>query len=785
MRSVIICSFASVAWLLLSEKASFAAQDDLTGDQVRATIEGGVKYLLGEQDKETGKWNEHPRHKGGITALCTLALVNAGLDESHPQIESALRLLGSDFPAETNYVISLQIMVFAAANPEKHLVRIQQLADKLVARQYADDQNGVGGWSYEFPAGLLPDSSNSQFALLALHEARLAGAKIDRQVWIRARQYWMNMHQPDTGGFTYFVTRPLPTGSMTCAGIASLIIIDENLRNHQMSGMIECCGSASDSEIIDRAMDWLDQHWTTRGNPNGSDQFRRASVNPQYLFYYLYSIERAGRLSGRRFIGDNRDWYREIGKFLVEQRQPFGGWRGADGHGEENNTNVSTSFALLFLSKGLRPVVIGKYQHGGGSDWDRHPRGVHYLTRELESLWKQKLNWQTIKGNVATTNDLLQAPVLFISGRDNLSFDEQQKQRLKEYVDNGGFIFAEACQGDGCGDNVEFDRQFRELMLELFPNSSLQALPESHPVWTAQKKLLPNPQRPLLAMQTSCRTAVIYCPSNLSCLWQYNQSGNLDRLSENSRKQVQWAIDAGINVITYATNRDLKQKLDAPTIVGTDAADASIRIHVMPKLAHGGGADDAPNAWNNILNRVRFDLKLKIKLKKELIQPTLEELREYPIIVFMHGRKRFSFSQAQRDDLKKYIGRGGFLFADSICGSIAFADAFRNEIRQMFPDGDWRDIPGDHEIWSEKFTGYNLDKVTLREPLRNDNGLTFREQKVPPQMEGLFVDGRIVVILSKYDLSCAMESASASECKGYLKEDAAKIGVNVVLYALQ
>jgi hypothetical protein len=34
-------------------------------------------------------------------------------------------------------------------------------------------------------------------------------------------------------------------------------------------------------------------------------------------------------------------------------------------------------------------------------------------------------------------------------------------------------------------------------------------------------------------------------------------------------------------------------------------------------------------------------------------------------------------------------------------------------------------------------------------------------------------------------LSCALENQSSLECKGYTKEDAAKIGVNIVLYALQ
>jgi hypothetical protein len=40
-------------------------------------------------------------------------------------------------------------------------------------------------------------------------------------------------------------------------------------------------------------------------------------------------------------------------------------------------------------------------------------------------------------------------------------------------------------------------------------------------------------------------------------------------------------------------------------------------------------------------------------------------------------------------------------------------------------------------------------------------------------------------VFSQYDLSCALEKRDSLECRGYVREDAAKIGLNVVLYSLQ
>ena len=78
----------------------------------------------------------------------------------------------------------------------------------------------------------------------------------------------------------------------------------------------------------------------------------------------------------------------------------------------------------------------------------------------------------------ATVEDLLETPVLFISGRDALALTAEHKENLRLYINQGGFIFAEACCG-GAG----FDAAFRALMKELFPDNTLRLLPADHPIW--------------------------------------------------------------------------------------------------------------------------------------------------------------------------------------------------------------------------------------------------------------------------------------------------------------
>ena len=78
---------------------------------------------------------------------------------------------------------------------------------------------------------------------------------------------------------------------------------------------------------------------------------------------------------------------------------------------------------------------------------------------------------------------------------------------------------------------------------------------------------------------------------------------------------------------------------------------------------------------------------------------------------------------------------------------------------------------------------YPIRSVTFRRK-RGESG-KFDEFEGPPELEGHEINGRLAVVFSQHDLSCAMESETVSQCEGYKREDAERIGVNVLLYRLR
>jgi hypothetical protein len=207
---------------------------------------------------------------------------------------------------------------------------------------------------------------------------------------------------------------------------------------------------------------------------------------------------------------------------------------------------------------------------------------------------------------------------------------------------------------------------------------------------------------------------------------------------------------------------------------------------MIPKIRHGGGSNDAKNSLPNLLRVIRAETELPVSTEQLLIAPDDPRLLDHPF-TFIHGRRDFRFSQRERSALAAYLRCGGFLFGDSICASSQFAAAFRREIKAALPEAQFVRISEDHPIFSQELRGYDLAQVTLRDPqLRTDGDpLKSKLVRIKPLLEGVEIDGRLAIVFSPYDISCAMENHASLECKGYIKADAARIGVNIVLFALQ
>ena len=772
---------------MLAAPARAADGEALSPEQIQRAIEKARDWLIREQEGD-GSWECAMRTQDtrvGATALVMLALANAGVKSDEPALRKSLDWLRRQEPEET-YSVSLQTMVLAMLAPAADRAIIQRNVGWLEQTQVAQGP-AAGSWSYGKGKGT-GDNSNSQFALLALHEAARAGARVKPEVWMKAQQYWVSCANAD-GSWGYTIGNVAGTGSMTCAGIASVWITAEHLGTPDAQAArdtVSCCGGGSSPKVLERGLDWLGKRFSVRENPGGGQTWH---------FYYLYGLERVGRFTARRFIGQ-ADWYLEGARVLVaSQDQLPGAFRG----GRIEDPTVATSFALLFLAKGRRPVLVAKSRHDPGTDWNRHGHDIAHLVEHVETLWRKDypagLSWHVVDSPAATLDDFRQAPVLWLSGKSAFDLGPDAGPRLRRYIDEGGFIFAEGC----CPASGDFDRRFRQLVGEIFPEPEygLHLLPPEHPAWHAEALVPPELHRPLLGIDYGCRTCLIYAPPtdlqrdapampSLSCLWEIGGPSRR-ALAPAIQREVDAALAIGTNVLAYATNRELKSKdqLFASDQGPAEPADRFERGQItIGKLRHGGMCDAAPAALANILRAAARELGVRVDDTPAQIDPADPRLFDHHL-VFMHGRQGFAFPQAARERLRQFFERGGTLLADAVCASGNFSEAFRTELAAVLPDHKLEEIPVTDPLFSANdYGGFDIREVTLREPSGGDGPLAARRRRIAPKLEGIRIGDRWAVIFSPYDLSCALEKQNSLECTGYDRDDAEKIALNVLLYSL-
>jgi hypothetical protein len=716
---------------------------------------------------------------------------SCGIPPTDPSIQSAMKFMRA-FPGEqagNNYAISLQTMAFCVVDPDRDRILIRNNVKLLEQNQNLNGNENHGGWHYT-PGGS-SDLSNSQFSVLALYEAERVGVRTGDATWQAAKKYWSKTQNSD-GGWGYQPTGQKgsggASGSMTTAGISSLIISAGVLDRGgaTVKGNHILCFQNSDHEAsaqIALGVDWLSKKFSVNANPN-SGGF--------YLLYYLYALERVGRMTNQRFIGQH-DWYRAGTEKILSLQDSLGGghWNTPGGYPISD-----TAFALLFLSKGRRPVLMSKIQFGNEDAWNVHPYDVNNLTLFVESKWSLEMTWQTIDIRHATADHLLQSPVISFSATNwTMSQTEMEElaKKLREYLDQGGFILAEAQPG-----GASFDRTFRALMQKVFPEPGyeLTLLDRAHPIWSAEQAIDPDHIRPLEGIQYGCRTSVIYIPEvegkpSLSCLWEVYRHflrGDDTKYSDVVQRKIDNGLGIGLNILAYATSRELRNKDEIPEHLVKPQMDTDRRGKIFLPFLDYGATNPAPHAAQNLLLFLETQCDMRVEQQVQSVTLSEEALANYPLL-FMHGRGTFEFSEEQRRRLRQHLERGGFLFANSICSADNFSTSFQSEIRKIFPNAQWQKIPLSDPIFSDNYGGFKIDTLDIRLPerTRGQQRTVTQTRQVQPELFGIRLadDDRWLVIFSPHDVSCALEKTNALEWRGYTRQSALRLAANVILYAIE
>jgi hypothetical protein len=744
-------------------------------DQVKNSIDRGVRYLR-QQQRPNGSWEGANGLIGGLqftqggqTCLAMLALLTAGVSPDDPAVKAGLEWLRK-LPPQGTYVVGLQTMVLAEARQARDKQQIATNVDWLLKARAAPGGKLIG-WGYG-SGGPGADFSNSQYALLGLHAGKQAGVKIDDSVWAVIQDFYMSSQianaQQNNGGWGYTVNDRNARMTMTCAGLCGLYICGSEAKQGEQklnkdTGVAARCGFYRDNDAIQAGLNWLGRQ--------GNFSFRLG----QHEYYNIYGVERTGRLSGLRFLA-GRDWYREGCEYLISLQTDDGAWQG---RGIDGSSVISTSFALMFLSKGRTPILMSKMAWGRADEWNNKHHDMKYVVDYAsKNLFKNlPLAWQVFDARrmdgtkrekvLEEVGELLNCPILFINGHEKPLLTDLQKEMLKQYIEEGGFVLAEAC----CG-REEFAKGFRDLMKELF-DKDMTPLPHDHGIYRAHAVISDPSMFPLERLDLGCKTVVILSPKPLAGWWEENDQ-------KSAKGELAFRL-AG-NIIAYATNMEPPQpRLHRVAVLDTkEQAKLPRGFFKVAQIRHEGDWQPAPNAMKNLMAHLREDAKLDVALQTEPIGINSQKMADFKFL-YMHGRRRFEFADTDLKGIRWNLKTGGLLLADACCGNKEFDAAFRDFAKKLF-DTPLEPIPVNDYLFSKELNGAPITSVRCRLPKLG--GATPELQDIPPTLEGIKQKGKWVVIYSRYDLGCALEKRPSSDCIGHDHESALKLAGAAVLYYL-
>lgn len=395
--------------LLVADRQKVVAVRDNQDPEFRAAvgkaIVDGRKWLVRElgdlkrrhlQDQDDGERT----YGAGRIALALLTLLHAEVPPDDPVIAAGFDELRRRELVDT-YSLAVALMALAERHTppgEADLLRSGTLqapkprvlgeADKALALDWLarlqknidtrhDPKNRL---AFNYTAGPRFDNSLSQYGALGLYAASLCDIEVPVVTWRALATHQLEVQCGDNGrqarpdlttyrelaaitagdgklaastrpavpvrGFAYHVPDRPPYGSMTAAGVGTLVIARLGLVR---GGQVKADVVPKIDAGIASGFAWLAEEFHVRSNPG---YVERADDS---WYYYLYGLERTCELAGITLVG-GRDWYFEGALQLLPLQNKNGAFRSER---ERGLMLDATCFAVLFLKKAALPAVTG------------------------------------------------------------------------------------------------------------------------------------------------------------------------------------------------------------------------------------------------------------------------------------------------------------------------------------------------------------------------------------------------------------------------------------------
>lgn len=189
----------------------------------------------------------------------------------------------------------------------------------------------------------------------------------------------------------------------------------------------------------------------------------------------------------------------------------------------------------------------------------------------------------------------------------------------------------------------------------------------------------------------------------------------------------------------------------------------------LARLKYAGGGDWylGPTSLPNLARFCNENLSTTFALQEATVEVGSPDIFNYPM-VYMTGHGNVIFNNQEAGNLRNYLMGGGFLKINDSYGMDEFV---RREMKKVFPELDFVELPFNHPVFHQKFAFPNgLPKIH-----EHDNK--------PPQGFGLIFNGRLVCFYSyESDIGDGWEDPEVHKESPEKRQQALRMGANIIQY---
>ena len=189
-------------------------------------------------------------------------------------------------------------------------------------------------------------------------------------------------------------------------------------------------------------------------------------------------------------------------------------------------------------------------------------------------------------------------------------------------------------------------------------------------------------------------------------------------------------------------------------------------------LKYNGGGDwyANPTAVPNLIKFTNDKIKTNISKNPQSVAANSTDIFNFHIL-FMTGHGNVYFTDDEANNIRNYLISGGFLHISDNYGLDKF---IRKELKKVFPNLEFTEIPSNHLIYNQTFKFPNGIPKIHEHDKKNAQGF------------GLFYEGRLIVFYDyETDLSDGWEDQIIHNNPKEVREKALKMGANIIEYAFK